>query len=1750
MSFPPDMDQRITHNVSRLTKGRGRSRNVGNLHVINTSVPATIIHPAEYIRTVSMTPKRNVQTPEPLEAKSILVHKTPIATRVFTGPKDAAMSFTKKKINAAKNFLQQHNKESPVKKTSNAKVNLTDNSMKPGLSSNDSSSNLINNNPLPNISNNNMTSNSPKGSLSSNSSNNSKFNKSKPVAISHQSHSCLALYEVDMTLKAKNINATQSTPSKEKKDVFAQKEESGSSWVPVDMKKANTAKDLSIFDKNKISVKDKNSPSKNIENQNRPVSNKNFPKERKKSMKEIPPKMFVDSKGERTLIRRYSSSSRHFSSRQEEEQYYEKRYGFSRSSKIRRARDYEREHKRHYKESYPYHFSQKSRKARRKSFHEDLEALEDVSDVPLDEDFEEVETASMEDPSKPSEIPVGFRKYKIRYLTSKSIGFFKPKMYRICKDRTIVSCLNMEEESVDVVSEAEYEIDHTVVEKDSAKVNNSNTDDKLGTTSKNVQGEVLETANEQVKTECSVPIPMTTDEKSEEKFKPSKHAPDSSEGILVPTDFNNLAPMDTNLIDTAISIPSIKEKQEVISSSKFYYTCIPESDSHDFYQGYSLFQTHLDEWDSHLIGLEYILEVRDTNRTQAKKYHCGLCMEQLNGVNTNGQIITNHLSSYKHASAYMAKHFPSCGYKFSKNESSSNVLQKCCKEINHKLSYYFLCVTTDDYFQKHEKEVNELLNNLPHWTESDINIDVNIFVNDFESDIDKEVSELMKDMIHKLAPGEEIATFITSRNENAQELHRKKARNSILEMDSPSADNSVTSGNLIVLTPQHSNIPKPIPNCIPPIPKCIPPISKCSNDIRPNLLRVITHEETDSSIGNSSKIISQTADLSDQSTKDASRKTVSCPLDSDVLNFKSINKKAVSYRKYRVKPTPEKTTIGSKGTENKEILGLRTVRKISKSSGEITVSLESKNFDENAMDAYEEAEIENSLVAEEVIDEISNESGVQVLEDSTVESNFSDSLGGSNVISLQDAGSETAEVSKNKGKAKHRSHQRSTMHSKHCLKRILGRNSKSAKESTIKKESSDLDAIQLDNKSNASTESELERRFKDLSPADSKTSGSSRKITSPLRTRYSPVFSSDLSRISVRRRSRSPLRRRSRSPIRRRHSPLRRGSRSPPRRRSRSPRRHSRSPVRRRSRSPKRRSRSPVRRSSRSPTRRRSRSPVRRRSRSPFRRRSRSPFRRRSRSPVRRRSRSPVRRRSRSPVRNRSRSSVGRRSRSPRTSNRKKSRSPIHGRSSQKISTSPSRRVYAGESYVQLSKHSSPLRRKFESEESTFKSESRNPLYRDSGSKLGSHKDFTTSSRSSYPQRILHESERDLDPISDDEEPAYFNTLEGPRHLEEIKKLPEPTRSMVMQLLQKFSASKVTPKDPSFNELMQFVNSHNSEMSKTHTSVNQEDTSNMPTSGLALQRFLLSNLAETSNHQNVPPSHAIAHASPAFHSSGVPFSPSRPDLPPSSFSQPVFPPSNMQHHGPLHHPGPSPIPQVQSPPFDNQPIHTHFHPPQYDNFQSQNEPPSFQPKIRSDGMFKDLKATVNKLFGANEGNSNEHVQLPPSREFLTEQSQWGQDPRNSFNQFDSFGPKNIISDDRDDSDFRNQSRGGMEPPTHSIVYQNKSVPGPYYPEERNPHRLHAPPPDAKVAFCDAPQPPIKKNLFPVVSSPKAVNDVKVSLAQRLAAVLVKVGMLDVPGALLQEMLMKIGAFSACPPQDISEEKIIDILKRLGYLNRY
>ncbi|XP_050238591.1 uncharacterized protein LOC126688067 isoform X2 [Mercurialis annua] len=160
------------------------------------------------------------------------------------------------------------------------------------------------------------------------------------------------------------------------------------------------------------------------------------------------------------------------------------------------------------------------------------------------------------------------------------------------------------------------------------------------------------------------------------------------------------------------------------------------------------------------------------------------------------------------------------------------------------------------------------------------------------------------------------------------------------------------------------------------------------------------------------------------------------------------------------------------------------------------------------------------------------------------------------------------------------------------------------------------------------------------------------------------LYSRQISRSPLRRRSPSPVRHRLRSPYRRRSpSPFRRRSPSPVRRRrSPSPLRRRRSPPttrRRRSPSPLRRRRSPSpfrRRRSPSPLEHRSPSPVRRRSPLPVRRKSLSPT-----SPVRRRSpslASPVQRRSPSPA-----SPVRRRSPSPASPVRRRSSPPLRRRS-------------------------------------------------------------------------------------------------------------------------------------------------------------------------------------------------------------------------------------------------------------------------------------------------------------------------------------------------------------------------------------------------------------------------------------------------------------------------------------------------------
>ncbi|GFX22722.1 uncharacterized protein TNCV_2994551 [Trichonephila clavipes] len=1025
-------------------------------------------------------------------------------------------------------------------------------------------------------------------------------------------------------------------------------------------------------------------------------------------------------------------------------------------------------------------------------------------------------------------------------------------------------------------------------------------------------------------------------------------------------------------------------------------------------------------------------------------------------------------------------------------------------------------------------------------------IDANVYLSNFNSIVSNEVLLLMDDLVAKISPGEEIATFISSRNEIAQELRKKKARNSKKAAencgDIKTTDNLVNSGrNLIILTPQHG-----------PVSKC-PKVGDRPNFAdRSNLLQVVTHDISTKDLNKTIPAFEVSAQdetatvfedkvLSDENTGSSS------PILNNVSgesSFRPVNKKANSFRKYR---TPTKTS--SKSNVNKEMHSVGCEKKVGENSSDNTVCFESKDAENSEIcisDNEFEEENESNVISE---DHETNES-IQQLQVENFESEFSDTANVFNIIPPQDQNVEK-ENSKNKSKAKHRTHQKTTQHSKHCLKRILSKNLKLAKESSTKKDSNDSveEVIIL----NETFQSDLLKEIKDLSPVGSGGSGGSRKITSPLKTCYSPDPYRRHSRFSGRRHSRSPCRRRSRSPFRRRNSPHRRHSRSPLTRSNRSPiRRHSRSPARRYSRSPiRRRSRTPLRRRSRSPIRRRSRS-SRRYSRSPIRRRSRSPIRRHSRSPVRRRSRSPFRRLSRSPSWRSGRITNRKRSRSP---YRRISRSPTRGRSSfQNISAGPRRLAVTGSPHLFDKNSRSPLRKESGRFDSDQRSNSRSSFYKDTIHPSESHKEFELSKLAhSYPLRPeLERGVVDLDPISDEDESAYFNTVEGPQHIEEIKKLPEPTRSMVMKLMRDWSISKVNPNDPSFLEIMQLVNEHNSSfheyMAKHNKLISsQAVTSNILPRGVNLQQPLTSNIG---GNQSVSQGPAFTPAPPSFHPVGVPFAPPRSD----SFIRPQFQPRNKEQQVPLQPTGTSLAPHPKTfgspsrPPLPPQHFET-AHP----------EPSNFPPKAGAEGMFKDLKATVSKLFGAEP--VNEDIQLPSSQEFIAEHGseKWALNrhlPPNPVRHFQCFGPKNV-NDDRKDTGFRNLSRGPVESQDNSVLCPDRGNSGPYFSDNNTP-KLHIPPPDAKVSFCDGPRAPMQKNLFPVVSSSSSIHehdvedsqkfiDAKLSLAQRLAAVLVKVGMVDVPGPLLQEMLMKIGAFSPNPPQDISEMEINEILKKLGYV---
>ncbi|GIX73574.1 uncharacterized protein CEXT_556471 [Caerostris extrusa] len=968
-------------------------------------------------------------------------------------------------------------------------------------------------------------------------------------------------------------------------------------------------------------------------------------------------------------MQKYSSSWKHFPSRREEDKYYDKKYGLYRNSKSRRSREYERHRKTHQYERQVY--SSSGRRIRKES-HKEIEGLEDVSDDSLGVDFEEVETASVEDSGK-SEIPVGFRKYKTKHLNLKSSGFFKPKRYHICQERIIVNCLNvLENESVevDVVSEAECDADHETADKNSEKKVEVKS---MGDNSKDVKIGDIKTKNENVETSTINNVSMISSTKEKTGEKLTDLASDIvKEDIQSTSDGVNMEAVISN------SKPKIKKLQEVISNSKI------------FTKGFCQIQKYLDEWKSHLIGLEYVIEIRNMcNTNDVMKYYCSLCEEDILGENYEEPVI-NHITSYNHGSLYLAKHFPSCDYIFLKNAGSyiSNiVLQKCCEEINRRFYSQLMCITTDDYFQKHANKFKEFHDIQTHWSESDINLDPAEYVKIINSNMDDEILQVLTELVNKISPGEEIATFITS-----QKL-RMKRRLKMLKKNSDmlnSNDNlfvnsssAVVGRNLIMLTPQHGHV------------------LKCSSDLsRRNLLQVITHEDSSSSFDNSNIIVCKQNESSDLNITDMSGIAISNTENGNASSniFKTVNKKANSFRKYRVQPTTLQNTISeSKSSKNKQSDSINTSRKVIKKGSDITVYMESNI---NACSKLSCDEEKNEIKPEVIViqdDDFCIENVEQVKEESNLESE-SDSV---TIISSTGSSGGKACASKTKGKAKHHSHQKTTLHSKHCHKRIVARSSKLIKESAIKNEPDVVD--EMINESSKMSTSDFERQIKNLSPVDSKSSSSSKRITSPLRIRYSPDSSRRHFRSSGRRRSRSPRRRRSRSPLKR-YSPIRRRSRSPLSRLNKSP--------------PNRRSRSPVRRYSRSPIRRCSRTPPRRHSR----RHSRSPFRRYSRSPVGRRSRSPAPKYLRSPSWRRGRN-IRRQSRSP---YRKVSRSPVYSQNSRNASLSPPRRAPNEELRMVFEKCiKSPLRKEAKQlGQISTRSESRNSFYKDSDNISISSREF------------------------------------------------------------------------------------------------------------------------------------------------------------------------------------------------------------------------------------------------------------------------------------------------------------------------------------------------------------------------------------------------------------------------------------------
>ncbi|XP_015903242.2 uncharacterized protein [Parasteatoda tepidariorum] len=1594
------------------------------------------------------------------------------------------------------------------------------------------------------------------------------------------------------------------------------------------------------------------------------------------------------------------------------------------------------------------------------------EAFEDVSDSALDDDFEEVEVVSGVE-MKEKVLPIGFRKCKVSYLSTKRNLFYKPRIYSICPERTVIDYWNYDEEEI-IDKEDDVIVTEEVYEMESEEL----TEEKMDLESVEIKKEVKIEEDQKAMLESV----ETGKDKKKEK---------NQETIIISSKTD--PPRNTSNTDL--------KKQDLdddSAMSRSYRICLP--DISEFFQGEAIIQPDLDAWKSHLIGLSYIIEIRDkTDDTNILRHHCILCSDDIHAENDSGEMVIDHISSYKHMFKYLEKHFQSCGFKFTERiEESYNyrtVLHKCCEDICNKLGYDYMCITDDGYFEENIKAVLKMVNNIPHRCEKDIEIDASSYEKDVECDtstVTSQLTDVLKDVTRikvesisdqktnkesddlkkvdslkkeidssskqktgdksddkcnlKKIPGKEAKSPTKQKSNDKSNVSLEIKNEPKIKVESPtnlkindkkkdtlkmnmsetrveslskeeanrsndlkkkcvSSDSNeneksndekkaldktkkqgVTAFSASKIAPfslfsfgankkgknssQKKNKSKPKAK----VPKSgdhqddddgieiifesnpkpasgqgsatggkkssldkIPPKASNSNvktqENQPaakkieskDLGKKIKIEDVSSSKENSVALPKNQSDTqlrdkicdSEKQKNDLAlneSKKLDTKIKAEVSPIKQKSTLFTEGQKIPVLEEPVLTPFKRKNAQNKNVRSQTNISnlKVLKEAEAVAVTIQtSPRVAENVSNNFSVTEFgESNKMSESVLINESKssltsseikENAIQTSifatenEDTNISEAAYDELTDQDVSQQSDCNvalddSQSSKNDNDKSAAEQKSpakkkccqhkhqHHHKTVHSKYCIKRIISRSkiSKEASESSIDKElisSKDLaeistsdDSKQMvtqksadvaDSKSKIRTSKSPERKFTRIS-SERRSRSPTNRYKSPLRI-YSPISVSRYAKSHGRSRSISP-RKRSRSPIRRRSkSPLRRYSRSPIRR-------YSRSPIRRQS-------RSPIRRQNRSPIRRRSRSPFRKQSRSPIRRRSRSPFRRQVRSPIRKRSISPFRKRSRSPFSKFSRSPLRKHSRSPlRLSSRRQSRSPIRRFSPVRRSVYSPKRARS-RSMDRIQAIHNPQDRNLPRKRSRSSSPSRKLPRRYDLTKNVSPDPYTRTSSKHHGHKNSETSRSaDLDPVSDEDESIYFNTSEKPQHIEEIMKLPEPTRSVISEMFKKFlSTSNVNPKDSSLLKFMQFMNAHSGQVQEIMSSPGTSTFNNpisqkkniIPHLGSALRPQLPPNLSGNQQYNAIISNPQNPLLAQNILSQSV-----------SPFIQPQIFPGAVPNTHPM-------LNQFQQgnlnvfPPSSN-PV------PNQNPFQQQN--PTLSSQYVAPGlMIQNLKNTVHKLFGSNE---NKFVGESQTKNIL---------PRNNLpSQLNSgISSMSAISKPQPGSGnwnlLHNSSKSNVVPhantfaePVKSASFQDKFDNNSTMGRDRSFQRnepfgtnnvinpgnqpgIPVPPPDARVSFCNVPSSSSNKNLFPVVSNANTmpnfnskttqanVSDVKKSLAQRLAAVLVKVGMVDVPAPLLQEMLMKIGAFSSCPPQDITEGEILNILRRLGYV---